>query len=162
GGDGPSRGSAGDLVVLPVAGVADWDPEGDGRENPDLAALAHDGDATTQWRTEGYRDTGDFSRRNDKTGVGLRITLTRAARARELVLTTPTAGAAFQVRPGEAAAPVASATTTGGRQVVRLADAEPQTSYTLWFTDIPADPADGTRYRVYVGEVDLRGAANGS
>lgn len=154
------------LVTLPMS-VTDYDPEGDGRENPDLVAYAHDGDPTTAWRTEGYLNTGDLSR-HQKSGVGLKLTLATPAEAREMVLTSPTVGARFQVRAGESTTPIASGTTSGRRQRVRLPAGDPQTQYVLWFTNVPRDPNAFTiipelaAYRAYVGEVDLRGVAKGS
>ncbi len=55
-----------------MASVTDFDPGGDGSENPGAVSLAIDGDPTTAWRSETYatRDLGGL-----KSGVGLVVTL---------------------------------------------------------------------------------------
>ena len=55
-----------------IAGAADFDPLGDGRESPSTVAGAIDGDPATGWRTETYT-TPDFGRAKD--GVGLQLDL---------------------------------------------------------------------------------------
>lgn len=145
---------------LAVESVEAWDPDGTGEpgENNDLVPNATDGDPTTTWATERYFDSGDFARRGDKPGVGLRLLLAEPGVAREIVLTTPLAGARFEVRTEADPTPLATATTNGGRQVVALRAAPPHTDYILWFTVLPAD---GDGFRAQVGEVVLRGTANG-
>lgn len=144
---------------LALAEVVDWDPEGTGMpgENHDLVANATDGDPATAWATEGYFDVGDFSRR-EKSGVGLRLVLPAPAVARQLVIQSPTPGARFEVRGGDDPTPLAVATTTGGRQEIALAGGPARTAYVLWFTVLPRQ---GDRFRADVGEVELRGTANG-
>ena len=58
-----------------IAGIAAYDPQGDGEENDDLiAAAAADSDSATNWRTLCYAD-----RFMAKEGVGLVVSLSRAA-----------------------------------------------------------------------------------
>ncbi len=56
-----------------IAGVSDFDPEGDGTENPDTAPLAVDGDPSSAWRTVTYYDPLEAQ----KGGVGLLVDLGR-------------------------------------------------------------------------------------
>lgn len=147
------------ITPLVLQGVVDWDPQGTGTpgENSALVGNATDGDPATDWPTERYADEGDFSRR-DKSGVGLRLTLERPAVVRELVLTSPTPGARFELRAGDDPTPLITETTTGGRQVVAVPAVAAQSVYVLWFTVLPPD---GDGFRARVGEVEVRGTANG-
>jgi len=146
--------AAGTTALLRIARVVDWDPEGDNRENPGLVANVTDADGATAWTTEGYQGTGDLAR-HSKSGVGLRITLESAAAARELVITSPSAGARFEVRAGDDATPLLRDELSGGTQTVDIPAGSPSTDYIIWFTLLP--PGDGGKFRVAVGEVALRG-----
>lgn len=166
-GGGESGSTQASITPLVVREVRDWDPDGTGTpgENPDQVVYATDGDPATDWPTERYDGEGDFSRR-DKPGVGLRLTLQRPAVVRELVLTSPTPGAQFELRsgetakPGDGTRPLVAATTAGGRQVVPVPAGAAESVYVLWFTVLPPDSGGGFRARV--GEVEVRGTANGA
>lgn len=73
--------------AIAVTGAQAFDPTGDGRENDDRAPLVHDGDPSTTWRTEGYDDR-DITRLKD--GVGIVVTLERAAELARLEIDSPT------------------------------------------------------------------------
>ena len=74
--------------LVAVTGAAAFDPPpGDGREHDDEAPLAHDGDPLTAWSTEGYSNR-DITLLKD--GVGLVLTLERAAALDHLEVTSPT------------------------------------------------------------------------
>jgi len=74
--DGTGGGSGGSGAAPSVASVSDFDPGGDGSENPGSVALAIDGDPATAWHSETYatRDLGGL-----KSGVGLVVTLDASA-----------------------------------------------------------------------------------
>jgi hypothetical protein len=76
-------------VKLDSKAASDYDPEGDGEESPDATQFAIDGNNTTSWDTEIYRDglAGVH-----KTGVGLYINAGSPISARRLVLVTSTPG----------------------------------------------------------------------
>lgn len=76
--------------------VGALDPEGDGRENDDLARLAVDGDQATAWETERY--TSFF-----KAGVGLVLDPGRAVRLERVIVTTGTPGYTAEIRAGSSA-----------------------------------------------------------
>jgi serine/threonine-protein kinase len=61
-GEGGSAGASG----VELRAVRDWDPEGDGVEHPERVAQATDGNPTTSWTTESYRDFAET-----KEGVGI-------------------------------------------------------------------------------------------
>jgi len=79
----------GSASAIGITGAQAFDPTGDGRENDDRAPLVHDGDPTTTWRTEGYDDR-DITRLKD--GVGIIVTLERAADLDRLEIDSPTNG----------------------------------------------------------------------
>jgi eukaryotic-like serine/threonine-protein kinase len=144
---------------LTLSSVQDFDPLGDGRERPDLIALANDHDPSTAWYTENYQDTPELG--GLKEGVGLSLGLTTSAVATEMVIDSPTPGAKFQVLgPGSGIEreTLAEGTLTGGEQVVPLTRAAPSGSYVLWFTSLVPDDKGG--YWAGVGEVGLRGVPN--
>jgi hypothetical protein len=146
-------------VVALSATVTDYDPEGDGRENPSEVPLATDGDPTTAWKTEGYDNPALV---NLKPGVGLLLTLQDAgARATKLSVSSPLPGPTFQVLgppgPDGQRSVVAEDRFTGDGQEVDLRDVGPAGNYVLWITgDLVKD---GERHRAAVGEVALRGVA---
>ena len=148
---------------LRIAAVRDYDPEGDGGaespENPDQRGLAVDGDPATAWYTEKYRDTPAFG--GLKTGVGLILRLTGPAVATEMVVSSPTAGAGFEVRgplvDGRREV-LAAGTFTGSSQVVTLTRAAPAEAYVLWITSLVPDGAGS--FWAGVGQVELRGVPN--
>ena len=82
---------AGGLTQVRVSGNAasDYDPYGDGEESPDQTQNAIDGNRTTYWNTETYRDglAGVH-----KPGVGLYLDASKPVSARRLDLVTSTPG----------------------------------------------------------------------
>ncbi len=76
-----------------LTAVGALDPEGDGRENDELATLAVDGDVATAWQTERY--TSFF-----KTGVGLVLDAGRRVKITRVELVSPTPGFVAEIRAG--------------------------------------------------------------
>jgi eukaryotic-like serine/threonine-protein kinase len=154
-------GTAG-AVPLEFAAVRDYDPQGqDQSERPDLRGAAIDDDPETAWYTENYEVTPEFGGLKD--GVGLVLRLTAPAIATEMIVTSPTPGARFQVlgpdpdRDGEREL-LAEGELSGERQVVPLAQTEPSEAYVLWITLLVPD--DQGRFWAGIGEVQLRGVPN--
>jgi hypothetical protein len=89
---GPGRAAthAGGLTDVRLSSDAahDYDPEGDGEESPDAVRNAIDGNPTTNWDTETYRDTFQ----DIKSGVGLYVDASAPVAARRLILVTSTPG----------------------------------------------------------------------
>ncbi|HSJ73152.1 MAG TPA: hypothetical protein VK904_02450, partial [Miltoncostaeaceae bacterium] len=151
---------AAEAAPLPFAAVRDYDPQGaDQSERSDLVTAAYDGDPETAWYTENYEVTPEFGGLKD--GVGLVMRLAAPAVATELVVSSPTPGARFQVlgpdRGGEREV-LAEGELRGGRQVVPLAEARPAQAYVFWITMLVPDGQG--RYWAGVGEVQLRGVPN--
>jgi eukaryotic-like serine/threonine-protein kinase len=83
-----------------LAAAADYDPEGDGAEHPELLAAATDRNRETFWRTETY-DGGLEAL--DKPGVGLVLDARRARALDELTIVSGTPGFTAIVRAGGSA-----------------------------------------------------------
>ncbi|MGI8607538.1 MAG: protein kinase domain-containing protein [Gaiellaceae bacterium] len=82
-----------------IRALADYDPPaggGDGVEHPEAVELATDGDSSTYWTTETYRD---FS----KDGVGLVLETARPVALERLVVRSDTPGFEAVVKAGSAA-----------------------------------------------------------
>ena len=156
----PSQSQA-PLQAIEIASVRDFDTQGDPpEENPDLAALAVDGDPTTAWATQTYFD--QFGPPPGlKTGIGLVVDLGESQEVSQVDLTTlaspmdvsyylsdadPTAVAGLE--------PVASDTVADDK--LRTTFDEPATGRYLvvWITSLP--PVGGD-FRAEVAEVAVRG-----
>lgn len=147
-------------VPLTISAVRDYDPQGnDQAENPAERGYAVDADPATAWHTERYRDSPDFG--TLKSGVGLVLRLTEPAVATEMVVTTPTPGAGYQVLGplnGGNREVLASGTLTGANQVIPLKAAAASQVYVLWITSLVDDGEGG--YWAAIGQVQLRGVPN--
>ena len=136
------------LHALHLAGhVRDFNPEGDGPENPDRVRLATDPgpDLSTAWTTSLYRGSPYLG--GLKRGVGLLIDLGRPLPVRAVRLVLTTAGANVELRAGNTPGPdaynlslVASVTRSG--TLVTLSPSRPTTAryWVVWFTRLPAVP----------------------
>ena len=152
----PTAPGASPAARIPLQGlvVRDFDPLGDGQENPDQVLNATDADPTTAWVTQRYR-TAAFS--GLKPGVGLLLDLGRARPLHRLQVAFTAAGAHVQLRVATTAPQTLDDTRVvaeddTGHQLVVLAPTAPTTArYVLvWITLLPKD-ADGYR----VGIADL-------
>jgi eukaryotic-like serine/threonine-protein kinase len=76
-------------VDLALSAANDYDPEGDDRESDDSTQNAIDGNPSTEWDTERYRDGLEGV---DKTGVGLFVDAGSAIPGRAVAVTTSTPG----------------------------------------------------------------------
>jgi serine/threonine-protein kinase len=144
---------------LPVADVTTFDPEGDDRERPDLAGLAVDGRAETEWQTEGYasRNFGNL-----KDGVGLVLSIDEARALAALRVSSPSqdwtaevyvadqAGAAL----GDWGDPVTVKENIESSDVVFELGGRSGRYVLLWITR-PAN--DGDKYRVRIAEAVVEG-----
>jgi serine/threonine-protein kinase len=160
GGAGGRPTTVGTAVDLPVAAVADFDPEGSGTpgENHAQVGRAHDGDPATAWRTESYDDQSFGT----KSGVGLQVRLAATASLDQLVVTSPSHGWSAEVYVLDApatgppsGAPAASlADLAAGDVHFRLGGARGSTVL-LWITRL-GDSAG--RHSVSISELTLRGS----
>lgn len=145
---------------VPITSAADFDPLGNGSENPERAALAIDGDPASAWPTQTYFDPLELQ----KAGVGLLLDLGSATEVAEVQLTLlgQTSDVEIRVAPEDATTP--PGTPEGYIQLVRTERAgnaltmsgDPRTTrfVLVWFTRLP--PTDDG-WRGGIGDVVIRG-----
>ncbi len=75
--------------ALTIDSVELWDPSGEHADNPELAPLAGDGDATTVWRSADYDE--DFFG-GEEEGIGLVFDLGASVEVRDVVVTSARGG----------------------------------------------------------------------
>ncbi|MFL6239047.1 MAG: protein kinase family protein [Actinomycetes bacterium] len=177
---GPGRGFATSTTTPPSPGattsaaltihsVRDFDPEGDGRENPDETQLAHDGDASTAWETGLYARRPDFG--GLKQGVGLLLDLGSPQRVTSVTVLLTAPGATLELRAADTPAReaagysvVATASNAGAHPpagaptgTVSLTPTGGAFSARYWLLWLTRLPPDGTGFRVGVAEVTFHG-----
>lgn len=147
---------------LRVVAAHDFDPEGDGEENPDETRLAIDGKPDTGWRTLTYRGNPQLG--GLKSGVGLVLDLgtERDVGSVEVHLVgSPTDLELFATAPGVDDPPaeladarrVTGATADGTTVVLRAGQPQRTRFLVLWLTRLP--PVAGG-FRGEVTEVTVR------
>jgi len=145
---------------ITIAGVRDYDPEGDGSENPRAAPFAIDGDPATAWRTDHY-STADFGRL--KEGVGLWLDLGRPVDVQRVIIRSPLSGWTFELKAGTLQQLSAPLSSTDG-QITFTAFPSGRTTITLqpvktsgiliWITRLAPDQG---RFVAAVSEVSAQG-----
>jgi tRNA A-37 threonylcarbamoyl transferase component Bud32 len=157
GGKGTSNASG---AVVSIAAVNDFDPAGnDQAENPNLVSRVIDSDPATAWSTQSYNSRlfGGL-----KPGVGLIVSLQRAARVNSVTIASPNVdwAVSIYVATGHPATlegwgtPVATTQhINGSKQVSVSAQGD---SVLVWFTDLGSGA--GPTYKLSVGDlrVDAR------
>lgn len=155
-------------VVHQIAGATAFDPEGDGgngEENSDEAALAHDGKPDTAWRTVSYR--GNPALGGLKDGVGVVFDLGQPVKVSEITLELLGSGTGLEIRvPTNPQATEAPMGTAKDWRVVGRADkanqqatlnlsTPAQTRFVLvYLTSLP--PESGN-YRGGIAEASFKG-----
>jgi serine/threonine protein kinase len=136
-----------------LAGLRGYDPPpGDGTEHDDKAASATDGNTSTYWYTEQYRNQ-DFG--NLKDGVGLLLDAGKSVKLSKLDVTTDAAGGGFTalVKSGSSAdGPFTAASdsaTVSGKTTFTLHGGSAQ-YYVLWITHL------GSGLVAHVNEVSAK------
>ncbi len=140
--------------VLGVVSARDFDPDGNGSENPEQVPQAVDGSAGTAWRTLSYSraDLGGL-----KPGVGLLLDLGAVEQVGAVRADLVGRGTSIELRAGtspgtqaEDFITVASARGVGDQVMLRV-DPPVQARYLLlWLTALPRE---GTGYRGGVSDV---------
>lgn len=147
---------------LRIVGVQDFDPEGDGEENPDEVSLATDGKDDTGWRTLTYRGNPQLG--GLKSGVGLVLDLGTEKQVGSVevhLVGSPTDLELFATAPGVDDPPadladtrrVTGATADGTTVILRAEPAQRTRFLVLWLTRLP--PVAGG-FRGEVAEVTVR------
>ncbi|HWW66485.1 MAG TPA: protein kinase [Solirubrobacterales bacterium] len=161
-GGGAKRGSG---KPVPIASATDYDPEGDGEENPGTVGLAVDGNPATAWSTEHYEsETFAGTKTGPDPGVGLYVTTRAPATPSKMVVLTPTPGWDAQVFAAAGEPPagitgwgqqVGKVSNAAGIQKIELRLRHPARHFLLWFKKaVPALDQSGG-YLVEIGEIKL-------
>ncbi len=149
-----------DTRSVEIARLIDFDPGGDGSENPSRLPLVNDGDPSRGWQTEWYT-TAEFG--NLKTGVGLVLEIDDAATLRELVVRSPSRGWSFELYASQERAavvddwgdPLVTVTDIQADVVLDdLVDLTTPASLLLWITRL----GEGPEHRVIITDIDLTGS----
>jgi serine/threonine-protein kinase len=150
---------------IPLSSATDYDPQGDGEEDPEEVGFAVDGNLATSWSTEHY-DTDTFAgtKTGPDPGVGLYVTAKSPALASEMIIHTPTPGWAGEVfatasEPPESLAewgePIGEIADAKGTEEVELHLGTPAKYFLIWFNRAaPATDQEG-RYQVEISDVKL-------
>lgn len=149
--------AAGKPTEVKIAGAIGFDPLGDGEERNELAALAIDGSATTDWHTETYGGP-DFGRL--KEGVGLLLDLGKETRLTQAVIDFGESGGTVELRTGTSPEPDSLKTFLTRKDVTGKVtfdlNGSSATRYLLvWFTELPPH---GQGYRTMIRDVKLMAA----
>ncbi len=145
---------------LPLVSVHDYDPAGDGRENPGEVALSHDGNPATFWSTESYQDRNVGGL---KPGVGLVIDLGSPKLVDRVEVDSPDSDWSAQVYTSDSVPAslagwgppefIGAGLTTNAQLTL-----QPPTrarNVLLWITDLPPNRP----YRLRVAEVRVVGSS---
>ena len=163
--DGPERDGSGQRPAaeqVDIEAVADFDPLGNGEENPEATASTIDGDPSTTWTTQTY--FSELSAQKD--GVGLLIDLGRSQSVSSLEVDlegTPTTmqlyAATDRGSPPASVAEmelVAEIAAAGTSELLRP-ESDLETRYlVLWLTELPLVES-GRAWRGEVAELTVRG-----
>lgn len=148
--------------TLTIAEVLDFDPQGADGENGALKDLAVDGNRESAWSTEAYEGSPDFANLT-KDGVGLQLTVQAGYRPTEVILTSGTPGATYEIRnagtPPFTGPPLAAGEFTGGRQVVPLT-AGAGRQILIWITRLSPTPRADGKFVATIQEVSVKGVPN--
>jgi eukaryotic-like serine/threonine-protein kinase len=167
-GNGPGGGGAlkGKGSTVAVSGATDYDPEGDGQEDPETVSLAVDGNpSTTAWSSEHYDDdTFAGTKSGENPGVGLYVTAKSTTTPAEMIVRTPTPGWDAQIYASpsgppeelsEWGEPVGEVTDASESEEIDLHLGSPAKYFLIWFNRAsPARDQQG-RYQIEISDVKL-------
>jgi hypothetical protein len=151
--------------VLQIASVHDFDPEGDGTENPGTAGRAIDGDPTTGWQTSTYFNQPALGGLKD--GVGLVLDLQHNRHVTQVRVTSadaPTSitilGAVNGATPPENLSGLhrlGSRANAGDHANIDISDQRATRYLVVWLTSLPK--IGSSNYRGEIREIVVRGTA---
>jgi serine/threonine-protein kinase len=150
---------------IALSSATDYDPQGDGEEDPSTVGLAVDGNPETAWSSEHYdSDTFAGTKTGPDPGVGLYVTADSTAKPSRMVIHTPTPGWDAQIfatasEPPEELSewgePIGEVSEAESIQEVELHLADPARYFLIWFNKAaPASDQEG-RFQVEVSDVKL-------
>jgi serine/threonine-protein kinase len=150
---------------VPISSATDYDPQGDGREDPETVSLAVDGNLATAWSSEHYdSETFAGTKTGPDPGVGLYVTTTSPATPTVMAIHTPTPGWDAQIyatasEPPESLSewgePIGVVAGASENEEVELHLGTPAKYFLIWFNKAaPAVDQEG-RYQVEISDVKL-------
>ena len=150
---------------LPLAEASDYDPQGDGEEDPEAVSLAIDGNPTgTAWSSEHYDDT-EFAgtKTGPNPGVGLYVVTKATATPQEMIIRgTPGWDAEIYAAPAgppedlsEWGEPVGEVEDAGELEEVELHLGSPAKYFLIWFTKAAPSRDQEGRYRIEISDVKV-------
>jgi eukaryotic-like serine/threonine-protein kinase len=165
-GDGGGGGALnGKGSTVGISSATDFDPQGDGEEDPETIELAVDGNLATAWSSEHY-DTDTFAgtKTGPDPGVGLYVTAKSTTQPAKMVVRSPTPGwdgEVYAVASGppeelsEWGEPVGAVAGAAETEEIDLHLAAPAKYFLIWFNKAaPARDQEG-RYQVEVSDIKL-------
>jgi eukaryotic-like serine/threonine-protein kinase len=167
-GSGPGGGGAlkGKGSTVAISSATDYDPEGDGQEDPETVSLAVDGNpTTTAWSSEHYDDdTFAGTKSGEDPGVGLYVTAKSTTTPAEMLVRTPTPGWDAQIYASpsgppeelsEWGEPVGEVSDASDSEEIELHLGSPAKYFLIWFNRAsPARDQEG-RYQIEISDVKL-------
>jgi putative peptidoglycan lipid II flippase len=160
----PSTGAGSDSVPtgarVPIAGVKDFDPDGNGSENPAQVRFAIDGNPDTAWHTVTYFNRPDLG--GLKPGVGLLVDLGVSTEVGAVRLRLVGHGTSLELRAAaqrgaqaDDYVTVAHADHVGDLVTLRPDEGPLHVRYLLiWLTELPLAP-NGVDYQGGVAEIEV-------
>ncbi|MGW8377773.1 protein kinase family protein [Streptomyces sp. ODS28] len=148
--------------IVPIEGAKDFDPQGDGAENPDSTGDAHDKDPSTYWLTNNYYGQPNFG--NLKDGVGLILDLGKPRQVSQIKANfMGKTSASFLAAPQSTTEMPTqlnafTKVSSGSAETLTLKAKKPiKTQYVLlWLTKLPQSDTGGGAYRGRLSEVEVR------
>jgi len=145
---------------VPIASVRDFDPDGNGTENPDQVRYAYDGNPSTAWHTVTYYNRPDLG--GLKPGVGLIVDLGVSTQVGAVRVRLVGHGTSLELRAAaqEGAraddyVTVAHADNVGALVTLRPDEQPMHVRYLLlWLTELPLAP-NGVDYQGGVAEIEV-------
>jgi eukaryotic-like serine/threonine-protein kinase len=165
GGGGGGGALKGEGSTVGLSSAADYDPQGDGEEDPDIVELVVDGNLATAWSSEHYdSETFAGTKSGPNPGVGLYVTTKSPATPAEMVVRTPSPGWDAEIYAtasgppeelSEWGEPVGEVTEAEEAEEIDLQVSTPAKYFLLWFTKAaPARDQEG-RYQIEISDVKL-------
>ncbi|MBK5218840.1 MAG: serine/threonine protein kinase [Thermoleophilia bacterium] len=167
GGDAPGGGGGalkGKGKTIAIESATDFDPQGDGKEDPEAISLAVDGNFSTAWTSEHYDDeTFAGTKTGPNEGVGLYVAAESAATPNEMVIRgAPGYDAQIYAATSEApeelsewGEPVGQVADAGEVEEVELNVPAPSKYFLIWFNKAAPSRDQPGRYQLEINDVKL-------
>jgi tRNA A-37 threonylcarbamoyl transferase component Bud32 len=151
---------------VPLAEASDYDPQGDGEEDPEIVDLVLDGNPTgTAWSSEHYDDPAFAgTKTGPNPGVGLYVVSKATTTPKEMIVKSPSPGwdAEIYASPSgppeelsEWGEPIGEIGDAKGSEAVELHLGSPAKYFLLWFTKAAPSREQEGRFQVEVSDVKL-------